>query len=141
MLKVNVGVELNKARVELTSEQRGSVETFVQELLLGKSTSSNGHSVRKGPSRRIFGRREWTQEEETRFLDLIQMHGATSKNQSDLLKIAGRQLGRTPHSLVVRLSIIRRGKGLNPASSVPQFTKNSPSNSGPTNERPTDLHR
>lgn len=140
MLKVSVNVELNKARVELNPDQRGSVESFVGKMLLGERTLNNANPVKKIASKRIFGRREWTQQDEIHFMNLIQQYGPTSKNQSELLKIAGRELGRTPHSLIVRLSIIRRGKGLSPASSIPQIVKSTPNNSSPVNNSPSDLH-
>lgn len=111
--KVNVGVELNKARVELTSEQYGEVKQFIETMLLGKVAGwntdrrTNNHETNhRRPSKSILGRRPWTREEENNLMEIDRTF--TGRRQSELWKLAARQLGRTPHAISLRLFGLRR---------------------------------
>jgi hypothetical protein len=139
-LKVNVGIELNQARVELTTYQKESVQRFVSNMLIGE-TNKPTRIKKSNYGHHPLGSRDWTKEEEIKFIDLYKQFSSRTKTQVQLLKLVGQQLGRTAHACLIRLSLIRRGKGLNPVSNVPIITKNSPINSIPTSEPPIDIHR
>lgn len=124
-VKVDLGVEINKARVELTTEQRSEVSKFVTTLLFGKGVadSLNTEKTRttKVPKKyhRVFGKRSWTRDEEVRFMELARQYGPEVQNQSQFFRAIGREMGRTPSSLLNRLHAIRRGKGELSPSDVP----------------------
>lgn len=123
-LKVNVGIELNKARVELTSDQKGSVEQFVEKMLLGQhNTSKTTTSPRKSFTQPL-GSRVWKKEEEEEFLRLFEEIRPTVKTQERAFKLIGQKLGRTDHSCSIRLHKIRKNKGLVSANGISDRARN-----------------
>lgn len=154
-VRIDLGVEINKARVELNNDQRAEVSKFVTSLLFGKNfaetINSNGDRPRSDKKNsRVFGRKAWTREEETRFMDLARQYGPESRNQTQLFRMIGREMGRTPLALLNRLSAIRRGKGELAPTDVPTTIPSergwkarnhgaSPVNEGPSNMGPSHL--
>lgn len=124
-IKLNMSIELNKARVELTNDQKESVRKFIGNILMGDKavkTSRYMTPVQKTPAvnYRILGARSWNVEEEKQFLELAGKYSPTTKNQTELFSKIGNEMNRTPLSLLNRLSIIRRGLGHVSPVTVPE---------------------
>jgi hypothetical protein len=136
--KVNVDVQLNRARVELTPEQTNSVEQHIEQLLTGDKPTRRAYgSVTNRPTRagRPLGARGWNAEEERQFLSLYKELSSTGKSQAKIFKLIGQRLGRTDSALLMRLSTIRNGKGNISAMEAPAANPNKfPSH------RQTDAH-
>lgn len=148
-VKVDLGVEINKARVELNHEQKEEVSNFVTSLLFGRNMTSSvgkGKTRHEMKARRVFGRKSWSREEEVRFMDLARQYGPESRNQTQFFRTIGREMGRSPMALLNRLSLIRRGKGELSPNDVPNSVipdrgivyghNQSPVNDGPSNNGP-----
>lgn len=97
-LKIDVKISLpSGARVELSPEQRDSIYSFVERVVMGKT---RGGGTLTAPKKAVLGARRWNNEEIALVVDrLAGIDPSDTKARHRIVLDLARHLGRTPASV------------------------------------------